>query len=102
MKASRTLILVFAAAISTATTPAWGVSKEILQLQGQVQNLQDQMTSMQRSFDERMGVMRNLVEQQTDSMNKILSGMNQLQTALQKRQQIRRKACGAGADFQDP
>ena len=45
-----------------AVTPAWGVSKEMIELQTQVQQLQEQMTAMQRSFDERMGVMKNLVE----------------------------------------
>src|SRR5438874_11951689 len=63
---------------------AWGVSKEIVQLQTQVQALQDQMARMQQSFDERMGVMKNLVEQNTDNMNKIVATMGQLQQALQK------------------
>ena len=41
--------------------PAWGANKDMVQLQTQVQQLQEQMTAMQRSFDERMGVMKNLV-----------------------------------------
>ena len=57
-----------------ATTPAFPVSKEIIQLQTQVQALQDQMSRMQQSFDERMGVMRNLVEASTDKMNQINAG----------------------------
>ena len=36
-------------------TPAWGVSKEMVQLQTQVQALQDQMTQMQTSFNETHG-----------------------------------------------
>jgi len=67
-------------------TPAWGVSREIVQLQTQVQALQDQMTHMQQSFDERMGVMKNLVEQSTDSMNKVASSVTDLQGSLQKQQ----------------
>ena len=51
--------------------PAWGVNKDMVQLQTQVQQLQEQMTAMQRSFDERMGVMKNLVEQDTDAVNKV-------------------------------
>ena len=66
--------------------PAWGVSKEIVQLQTQVQQLQEAMTAMQRSFDERMGVMKNLVEQDTDAINKAVSALNSLQTTLQKQQ----------------
>ena len=67
-------------------TPAWGVSKEIIQLQTQVQALQDQMTHMQQSFDERMGVMKNLMDQNTDSMNKVAASMTALQGSLEKLQ----------------
>src|SRR5579862_321205 len=66
--------------------PAFGVSKEMVQLQTQVQQLQEQMTAMQRSFDERMGVMKNLVEQDTDAVNKVANALNGLQTTLQKQQ----------------
>jgi tol-pal system protein YbgF len=66
--------------------PAWGVNKEMVQLQTQVQQLQEQMTAMQRSFDERMGVMRNLVETDTDAVNKVANALNALQTTLQKQQ----------------
>src|SRR5258705_7902194 len=83
MKKLRIAILFWGAGL-LATTPAFAVSKEILQLQTQMQIMQDQMTSMQRSFDERMGVMRNLVEQNTDTMNKIAGSIDKLQTAIQK------------------
>jgi tol-pal system protein YbgF len=41
---------------------------------------------MQRSFDERMGVMKNLVEQDTDAINKVTGAINGLQATLQKQQ----------------
>jgi tol-pal system protein YbgF len=66
--------------------PAWGVNKEMVQLQTQVQQLQEQMTAMQRSFDERMGVMKNLVEQDTDAVNKVANALSTLQAAIQKQQ----------------
>jgi tol-pal system protein YbgF len=69
-----------------AVAPAWGASKEMVQLQTQVQQLQEQMTAMQRSFDERMGVMKNLVEQNTDAVNKVAAALNGLQTTLAKQQ----------------
>jgi tol-pal system protein YbgF len=69
-----------------AVTPAWGVSKEMIQLQTQVQQLQEQMTAMQRGFDERMGVMKNLVETNTDAVNKATAAVSTLQTTLQKQQ----------------
>ena len=68
------------------TNPAWPVSREIVELQTQVQALQDQMTHMQQSFDERMGVMKNLMDQNTDSMNKVTAAITSLQTTLQKQQ----------------
>jgi tol-pal system protein YbgF len=76
------LLLVFALGVS----PAWGVNKDMVQLQTQVQQLQEQMTAMQRAFDERMGVMKNLVEQDTDAVNKVAAALNALQTTLQKQQ----------------
>ena len=66
--------------------PARGVSKEMVQLQTQVQQLQEQMTAMQRGFDERMGVMKNLVEQDTDAINKVAAALNGLQQTLAKQQ----------------
>jgi tol-pal system protein YbgF len=69
-----------------AVAPAWGVNKETIQLQTQVQQLQEQMTAMQRSFDERMGVMKNLVEQDTDAVNKVAAALTNLQATLQKQQ----------------
>src|ERR1700689_3660856 len=67
-------------------TPAWGVNKETIQLQTQVQQLQEQTTAMQRSFDERMGVMNNLVERDTDAVNKVAAAVTALQSTLQKQQ----------------
>ncbi|HSY90012.1 MAG TPA: tetratricopeptide repeat protein [Candidatus Binatus sp.] len=72
--------------LSLAVGPVSGASKEMVQLQTQVQQLQEQMTAMQRSFDERMGVMKNLVEQNTDAVNKVASALNGLQTTLAKQQ----------------
>src|ERR671924_1326207 len=65
-------------------SPAFAVAKEIVQLQTQVQALQDQMARMQQSFDERMGVMRNLVEQSTDNINRMGTAVDNLQKAVQQ------------------
>jgi tol-pal system protein YbgF len=73
-------------ALGLASLPAHGASKEIIQLQTQVQQLQEQMTAMKQSFDERMGVMKNLVEANTDASNKTTAAINSLQTALKSQQ----------------
>lgn len=74
------------AVLVSLATPAFPVSKEIIQLQTQVQALQDQMSRMQQAFDERMGIMRNLIEATTDKMNQINSGMADLQRTIKQQQ----------------
>jgi tol-pal system protein YbgF len=61
---------------------AFAVSKEMVQLQTQVQQLQDMVQHLQTSNDERMGVLVNLVQQNTDNMNKMMISVNALQTTL--------------------
>ncbi|MGA6981257.1 MAG: tol-pal system protein YbgF [Candidatus Sulfotelmatobacter sp.] len=80
------IVLALLSTFCLAITPAWGVSKEMIQLQTQVQQLQEQMTAMQRSFDERMGVMNNLVQKDNDAVNKVADAITALQTTLQKTQ----------------
>ena len=79
----KALIILLAVGLLSAA-PAFGVSKEIIQLQTQVQLLQDQMSKMQQSFDERMGIMRNLIEQSTDNVNKTTAAVADLQKTLQQ------------------
>ena len=71
------------------TASAYGASKEMIELQTQVTQLQQQMTAMMRSFDERMGVMKNLLEQNTDVANKVNSVIGELQASVNKQQQDR-------------
>jgi TolA-binding protein len=47
------------------------------------------MTQMKQSFDERMGVMKNLLEQNTDAANKVSTAINGLQASINKQQQDR-------------
>jgi tol-pal system protein YbgF len=75
--------LLIAALFLTNVHPAFAVSKEIIQLQTQVQTLSDQVSRMQQSIDERLGVMRNLVEQSADSVNKMSVAVTDLQRKTQ-------------------
>lgn len=81
MRLHRTVPAILALAL-LATTPSFAVSKEMIQLQTQVQQLQDQMARMQQSFDERMGIMKNLIEQQTDTVNKVNASLQNLQHSM--------------------
>jgi len=86
----KTKIIVATLAVVTvlalAVRPTEGANQDIIQLQVQVQALQDQMLRMQQTFDERMGVMRNLVEHNSDSVNKATAAINELNANLQRQQ----------------
>src|ERR1035438_3358715 len=73
----------------SALVPAHGANRELVQLQTQVDQLQQQMTQMKQSFDERMGIMKNLLEKNTDAANKVTAAIEGLQTSLNKQQQDR-------------
>ena len=77
------LSLITAAFFLASTLPSFAVSKEIIQLQTQVQALQDQVARMQQSMDMNMGVVKNLVEQSSDSVNRMNGAVNDLQNKMQ-------------------
>ena len=69
-------------ALVMSARPALAVSKEIVQLQTQIQTLQDTLQALQRSDSEQMGVLQHLVEQSSDNINKINQQMTSLQAKL--------------------
>jgi tol-pal system protein YbgF len=81
----RIFVVIFAAGL-LGTSPAWAVNRELVALQTQVQQLSDQVTTLKQSLDERMGVLKNLMEQNTDSINKVTSAITSIQSSLQKQQ----------------
>ncbi|MGA7684560.1 MAG: tetratricopeptide repeat protein [Terriglobales bacterium] len=88
MKSNRIL---FALALSaglmlTTFTPAFGANRDIVQLQTQVDQLQQSMTQMKQSFDERMGVMKSMMEQNTVIANKVSAAIDNLQSSINKQQ----------------
>ena len=70
--------------MAVPASPAFAVSREYVQLQTQIQDLSDRIAHMQQSFDERMGVMRSLVEQSTDNVNKLTESVQTMQKGLQQ------------------
>ncbi|MGB0048277.1 MAG: tetratricopeptide repeat protein, partial [Terriglobales bacterium] len=88
MKPTR-IALVLILFLTVSIGPAQAANKDIIELQTEVQQLQQQMTAMTRSFDERMGVMKNLLEQNTDAANKVSAAIGELQTSVNKQQQDR-------------
>jgi TolA-binding protein len=66
-----------------AAVPARATSKDMIQLQTQVQQLQDAVARLQQSSDERWGVLKDLVQQTADSVNKMSVVVNGLQVKVQ-------------------
>ncbi len=58
-------------ALLVPARPAHAVSKEMIQLQTQVQALQDLLGQLQRSDSEQLGVLQHLLEQSNDNLNKV-------------------------------
>jgi TolA-binding protein len=70
------LLFVFSAA------PVHAASKEIVELQTQVQQLLDMVQRLQSTLDARMGVLQHLAEQTADEANQMTTAVNALQQKL--------------------
>ena len=81
-------------ALALAATPGFAANKDMVQLQTQVHDLQDAVAHMQQSNDERMGVLKDLVQQNADSVNKMSLAVE----ALQKQMQSQQEAAGGKLD----
>ena len=68
--------------LSSAAKPAHAVSKEIVELQTQVQQLLDMVQRLQSTMDSRFGVMQHLAEQTADAANQVTSTVNAIQQKL--------------------
>ena len=75
--------LAIVAMLLATDVPSFAANKEMIQLQTQVQSLQDQVARMQQSIDMNMGVMKNLIEQSADSVNKMNAAVTDLQNKMQ-------------------
>jgi tol-pal system protein YbgF len=74
------------AAALFCSSPAFAVNKDMVQLQTQVQQLQDAVARLQQSNDERMGVMKDLIQQSADSINKMAVTVDALHRQMQTQQ----------------
>ncbi len=74
-------------AFTLVATPAFAVNKDMVQLQTQVQQLQDAVARLQQSNDERMGVLKDLVQQSADSVNKMSQAVEALQLKMNTQQE---------------
>lgn len=81
---STTLLVLLLALLGPA--PAGAVSKEIIQLQRDVALLQQQVRDLQGSVDKNHAVLRTLVEQSLDAVNRMNTTVGELQTSVQQAQ----------------
>jgi TolA-binding protein len=65
-----------------AAVPAHAASKEIVELQTQVQQLLDMVQRLQSTMDSRFGVMQHLAEQTADAANQVTSTVSAVQQKL--------------------
>lgn len=66
----------------SAAAPARAVSKEMVELQTQVQQLADMVQRLQSTVDTKMGVLQHLAEQTADEANQMTAAVNGLQQKL--------------------
>jgi tol-pal system protein YbgF len=68
--------------LGSAPSPAHATSKEIIELQTQVQQLLDMVQRLQSTLDTRFGVLQHLAEQTADDANRMTATVNALQQKL--------------------
>ena len=73
---------VFALLLAGAPAQAHAASKEIIELQTQVQQLIDMVQRLQSTLDTRLGVVQHLAEQTADDANRVTATVNALQKQL--------------------
>ena len=80
---NRLLAAALLALVLTALpVPAHATSKEMVELQTQVQQLLDMVQRLQSTLDTRMGVIQHLVEQTADNTNQMTATVNALQLKI--------------------
>ena len=75
-------ILVAVLVVVFLPTPAYPVAKEIIRIEAAVARLEADMRDMRSTFHERMGMMRQLMEQTTDAINKLNVVTEQVQLSI--------------------
>jgi TolA-binding protein len=76
--AATALVLV----LTSVPTPAHAVSKEMVALETQVQQLMDMVQRLQSTLDARLGVLQHMAEQTADNANQVTATVNALQQKL--------------------
>lgn len=65
-----------------AVPPAFAVNRDMVQLQTQVQQIIDSLARLQQSNDQQMGVLKDLVQQDVDAVNKMSATVAAMQLKM--------------------
>ena len=87
LSSHKTLAACLLGSVLLYASPAFAVNKDMVQLQTQIQQLEDAVARLQQSNDERMGVMKDLVQQSADAVNKMSTNLDALQRQMQTQQE---------------
>jgi TolA-binding protein len=80
---ARRIAVLAICALFLSAAPAFAApSKEIIELQQQIKDLQDAVAHLQQSNDERMGVMKDLVQQSADAVNRMSVNLDTMQKRI--------------------
>ncbi len=82
MKKQAILALLVVAWWAAGSAPAFGVSKEILQMMQQLDQLQQSVQAMQKAMTEQGAVLKTLVEQNNENINNMRAQVDKLSTAM--------------------
>jgi tol-pal system protein YbgF len=78
------LILPIISLLVAGAPPGYAVSKEMLQMMQQLDTLQQAVQNLQKTVDTQTAVLKTLIEQASDNVNKIKSNMDDLRDSTQK------------------
>jgi len=76
--------LLVATLLALASPPAFGVSKETLQMMQQLDTLQQMVQNLQKTVDTQTAVLRTLVEQANDKVNTMKETVDELRKSTEK------------------
>jgi tol-pal system protein YbgF len=77
-------VVLLALAFALSAQPGFGVSKEIIQMMTQLDNLQQEVESLQRTVDTQTAVLKTLVEQTSQSVNAMKATIAKMEQAQQQ------------------
>jgi len=84
LKKHTLLTLLLISLLVGRTRPGYAVSKETLQMMQQLDALQQAVQNLQKTVDTQAAVLKTLIEQASDNVNKIKSNMDDLRDTTQK------------------